>query len=106
MPTYFARSDVLSLIGSDRIALLYSCRADSLSSLLSSGVGVDSLEAVVAAVLLDPEVVAPEGKRPAFTSEANKLSKLVEIAAEFAAGAGAAEEEGAVPDFESTGCCE
>ena len=98
MPTYFARSD--------RIAFLYLRKADSLSSLSSSGVGVDSLEAVVSAALLDPEAVALEGKRPAFTSEANKLFKLVEIATEFAADAGAAEEGPAVPDFESTGCSE
>ena len=45
----------------------------------------------------------PNRTRPqSTTSEANQLSKLVEITAEFAAGAGAAEEGGNVPDFGST----
>ena len=57
-------------------------------------------------MLLDPEAAALEGKRPAFTSEANKLSKLVGIAVEFAADDGAAEEASTVADFERTGCCE
>ena len=102
MPTYFARSDMASLIQSDRIAFLYWHNTDSSTSLSSSGIGVDSLEEVIRAVLLDVKAVAPEGKRPALTIEVNKLFKLVEIAAEFAAGTGATEEGGDVPDFGST----
>ena len=60
MPTYFARSDVASLIQSDRIAFLYWHKADSLNSLSSSGIGVDSLGEVIGTVLLDLKVVTPD----------------------------------------------
>ncbi len=85
------------------MAFRYSRVADFLR-FWSSGIGVDSLDAAVGAVVSGPEAVVDEIK-PAFTNEANKFCKLAEIAGGSAAGVGA-EGPGTNTGFETAGGCE